>query len=123
MLLDKALFNSDISDQRVLVQLAQDVGMETLETLIQLFIGELATLSARLSDAITHSNTKEIQQVVHVLKNSAALFGAMPLAILAEQLHGTQSLSEAQQFAAAQTIQQKIAASRNAYQQLVTRTS
>jgi two-component system, phosphorelay protein LuxU len=122
MLLDKALLNSDISDHRVLVQLAHDVGMETLETLIQLFIGELATLNARLSEAITQSDINEIQQVVHILKNSAALFGAMPLAMLAEQLHGTQSLSEAQQFAAAQTIQQNIAASRNAYLQLVTRT-
>jgi two-component system, phosphorelay protein LuxU len=121
MPLDKKLLNSAVSDHSVLMQLEQDVGMETLNQLIHLFVSELATLDQRLCDAIAQANTKEIQEVVHILKNSAALFGAMPLATLAEQLHGAHSLNATVHLAAAETIRQSIAISRDAYQRLAER--
>lgn len=121
MFLDKALLNSHMLDYSVLVNLAQEVGMETLETLMQLFIAELTTLNERLTDAINQSDINEIQAVLHILKNSAGLFGAVPLATLVEQLHGTQLLSTTQQLASARVIQHNIETSRNVYLQLVTR--
>lgn len=115
------LLDSSVTDHAVLAQLEQDVGIETLAKLIHLFISELNIMKTRLNDAITQSNIDEIQDVVHVLKNSAALYGAMPLAALARQLHDSEVISVQQHLSAALVIQQNIDKSRNAYQDLVNR--
>lgn len=119
MRIEKELLNESVIDHSVVMQLEKDVGVATLARLMQLFITELTNLNERLSDAITKSNIDEIQGVVHILKNSAAQFGAMPLAILAKELHDSTSISTEQQLSAAFVVLQNIERSRLSYQNLV----
>ena len=119
MRIEKELLNESVIDHSVVMQLEKDVGVATLARLMQLFITELTNLNERLSDAITKSNIDEIQGVVHILKNSAAQFGAMPLAILAKELHDSTSISTEQQLSAAFVVLQNIEKSRLSYQELV----
>ena len=116
---EKELLIEDLIDHSVLMQLEQDVGIATLARLMQLFVTELINLHELLSDAIKKSNIEEIQHVVHILKNSAAQFGAMPLAILAKELHDSTSISTEQQLSAAFVVLQNIEKSRLSYQELV----
>lgn len=118
MPINTILIDSTVTDKAVLAQLEQDIGTETLIKLIQLFIHELTTMNSRLTGAIAQSNIDEIHEVVHVLKNSAALYGAIPLATLAQQLHDAAAISIQQHLSAALVIQQSIDKSRNAYQGL-----
>lgn len=119
MRVEKELLNESVIDHSVLMQLEKDVGVATLARLMQLFITELTNLHERLSDAITKSNIDEIQGVVHILKNSAAQFGAMPLAMLSQKLHDTANITPEQQLSEASIVLQSIEKSRISYQNLV----
>ncbi|MGB1290842.1 MAG: Hpt domain-containing protein [Pseudoalteromonas sp.] len=116
---EKELLIEDLIDHSVLMQLEQDVGIATLARLMQLFVTELINLHELLSDAIKKSNIEEIQHVVHILKNSAAQFGAMPLAILAQNLHDTENIPPEQQIIDASIVLKSIEKSRLSYQELV----
>lgn len=113
--------NSTVIEQSVLAQLEQDVGIETLAKLLQLFITELITLNSRLDEAITNTDVAQIIDVAHILKNSAALYGATPLALLSKQLHDAESLSVKQYLSSALLIQTSIKKTTGCYQGLANR--
>ena len=79
--------DNTITQAHVLAQLEQDVGSLTLVRLVNLFINELEEMRVRLKNAIDEQDEDNIKDIMHVLKNSAALYGALTLAALASQLH------------------------------------
>ncbi len=79
--------DNTITQAHVLAQLEQDVGSLTLVRLVNLFINELEEMRVRLKNTIDEQGEDNIKDIMHVLKNSAALYGALTLAALASQLH------------------------------------
>ncbi|MEP4890973.1 MAG: Hpt domain-containing protein [Aliiglaciecola sp.] len=74
-------------DQSVIEQMAADLGNETCGTLINLFIDEMTTLNNKLKVAFDPIDDKTIGDITHIVKNSAALYGAMSLAEKANEIN------------------------------------
>ncbi|NKI19357.1 response regulator [Spongiibacter sp. KMU-166] len=73
-------------DADVIRQMQSDLDAEVVDRLFGLFADELQALAARMAAALDHNDDKEVHAVVHILKNTAALYGAKELADLARQL-------------------------------------
>ncbi len=67
--------------------LVSDLGKETAATLYGIFSQELQALAARLETAIAASEADEVAAVTHILKNSAAMYGANAVAEAARHLN------------------------------------
>ncbi len=74
-------------DSSVVSQLFADLGDEVGTRLIGMFVEELVQMSVRISQALKNDDTEEYLAVAHILKNSAALYGANELASFARQLN------------------------------------
>lgn len=84
---------SELIDQSVIEQMTADLGKETCLTLINLFIDEMTTLNGKLITAFNPLNTEAISDITHIVKNSAALYGAMPLAAKANEINHKLTIS------------------------------
>lgn len=108
--------DNTITQAHVLVQLEQDVGSLTLVRLVNLFINELEEMRVRLKNAIDEQDEDNIKDIMHVLKNSAALYGALTLAALASQLHDYPPVTIEENIHAAQIVQHNLEKTHAAYQ-------
>jgi CheY-like chemotaxis protein len=82
-------------DTDVVAQLYADLGDEVGQKLIGMFVTELLQMQARISNALEDNNVDEYLAVAHILKNSAALYGAKKLASFARDLNeNTEQFSE-----------------------------
>ncbi|MCJ9428217.1 Hpt domain-containing protein [Kordiimonas marina] len=68
-----------IVDQRVLDQLAEDVGAETLPVLIASLKREIAGAQAALPEHLAAGDMEQLEIGSHALKSAARSFGAMRL--------------------------------------------
>ncbi|MBH0029165.1 Hpt domain-containing protein [Pseudoalteromonas sp. SWN29] len=116
MPISEQFVDKSITELNVLTQLEKDVGTTVLARLINLFIDELVTMANQLDTAISSENIIKIKEVMHVLKNSAALYGASPLAALATQLHDSPPLTTEENLHAALVIKHNLDKTRDAYQ-------
>ncbi|WP_338363821.1 Hpt domain-containing protein [uncultured Pseudoalteromonas sp.] len=105
-----------ITQIHVLTQLEQDVGSVTLSRLVNLFIDELEEMKGRLENAIVEQDEENIKEIMHVLKNSAALYGALTLAALASQLHDYPPVTIEEKIHAAQNVHHNLEKTHAAYQ-------
>jgi|TARA_B100001059_G_scaffold10256_1_gene8344 HPt (histidine-containing phosphotransfer) domain-containing protein len=108
--------DNTITQAHVLAQLEQDVGSLTLVRLVNLFINELEEMRVRLKNAIDEQGEDNIKDIMHVLKNSAALYGALTLAALASQLHDYPPVTIDENIHAAQIVQHNLEKTHAAYQ-------
>ncbi len=108
--------DNTITQAHVLAQLEQDVGSLTLVRLVNLFINELEEMRVRLKNAIDEQGEDNIKDIMHVLKNSAALYGALTLAALASQLHDYPPVTIEENIHAAQIVQHNLEKTHAAYQ-------
>ncbi|ATC82876.1 MULTISPECIES: Hpt domain-containing protein [Pseudoalteromonas] len=108
--------DNTITQAHVLAQLEQDVGSLTLVRLVNLFINELEEMRVRLKNAIDEQDEDNIKDIMHVLKNSAALYGALTLAALASQLHDYPPVTIDENIHAAQIVQHNLEKTHAAYQ-------
>lgn len=76
-----------ISDEEVLTDLRTHVGDETYLRLIGLFLAELERSRVGVNQAIMEKNTEQLHDIAHILKNSAALYGASSLAKISLTIH------------------------------------
>ncbi len=74
-------------ESAVLEQLFSDLGNAAASRLLGLFVEELQQLTSRLRSAQASSDEEELLAVAHILKNSAALYGAEALAELASNIN------------------------------------
>lgn len=89
-IIDKfATTSSYTVETEVVGQMKADLGAEVVAKLLKLFAEEIQNLSARLTVAIEKGDVEEVHAVVHIWKNSAALYGARTLADLSRQLNET----------------------------------
>lgn len=108
-----------ITDLHVLVQLEKDVGIEVVAKLITLFVDELTTMKDEIQSAIDNKDTVKVKEITHVLKNSAALYGAVPLAALASELHDSPPATIAKNLDLALIILHELNKAHNAYQAII----
>jgi len=78
---------TDLMDQIVIKQMTADLGEETCLRLIKLFIDEMTDLHFKLVKAFNGLDSNAIADITHIIKNSAALYGAMPLSAKATQIN------------------------------------
>lgn len=94
-------------DPQTLATLYEDLGDATAQRLLGLFAKELGELSGRLVAVTPENGVSEISAISHILKNSAALYGAMELAALARSLNESTELTAENAMAYAQQLKQK----------------
>ena len=116
MPISEQLIDKSITELNVLIQLEKDVGISVLARLVNLFIDELVTMANQLDTAISNADIIKIREIMHVLKNSAALYGAAPLAALATQLHDSPPPTTEENLHAALVIKHNLDKTRDAYQ-------
>ncbi|GGP75932.1 Hpt domain-containing protein [Shewanella ulleungensis] len=83
-----------IMQQGTLNTLKSDLGTDTYQHLLSLFEQELTQLHAKLFIAVEQQQFQDINNATHILKNTAALYGAERLsasASLVYQLKSNQS--------------------------------
>jgi len=119
MPISEKFVDKSITELNVLAQLEKDVGVEVLAKLIKLFIDELVTMREQIKIAINNEDTVKIKEITHVLKNSAALYGAAPLAALATQLHDSPPATTAENLHLALIIQHNLDKTHDAYQIII----
>ncbi|MEL0647170.1 Hpt domain-containing protein [Pseudoalteromonas agarivorans] len=119
MPISEKFVDKSITELNVLAQLEKDVGVEVLAKLIKLFIDELVTMREQIKIAIDNEDTVKIKEITHVLKNSAALYGAAPLAALATQLHDSPPATTAENLQLALIIQHNLDKTHDAYQIII----
>lgn len=76
-----------LSDEDVLTDLRTHVGEDTYLRLIGLFLAELERSKIGMNQAIREKNTEQLHDIAHILKNSAALYGAISLAQISLTIH------------------------------------
>ena len=108
--------DNTITQAHVLAQLEQDVGSLTLVRLVNLLFNELEEMRVRLKNAIDEQGEDNIKDIMHVLKNSAALYGALTLAALASKLHDYHPVTIDENIHAAQIVQHNLEKTHAAYQ-------
>ncbi|GEB69463.1 MULTISPECIES: Hpt domain-containing protein [Pseudoalteromonas] len=119
MPISEKFVDKSITELHVLAQLEKDVGIEVLAKLIKLFIDELVTMRDQIKTAIDNEDTVKVKEITHVLKNSAALYGAAPLAALATQLHDSPPATTSENIHLALIIQHNLDKTRDAYQVII----
>ncbi|MBA6289265.1 Hpt domain-containing protein [Colwellia sp. MB3u-4] len=77
----------ELIDQSIIKQMTTDLGQETCFRLVQLFIDEMTDLHSKLNSAFNSENTNAIGDITHIIKNSAALYGAMQLSDKATEIN------------------------------------
>ncbi|WP_025563346.1 Hpt domain-containing protein [Psychromonas sp. SP041] len=77
----------NLIDENVIEQMKDDLDDETCHKLIGLFIEETTSLLADLEKAFEVMDLPTIESVTHILKNSAALYGAVSVAIAAKDIN------------------------------------
>ena len=87
---------SHLIDESVIQQMIADLGQTTCHTLIGLFIDELTTSLSDLENAFSTMNQSRIEEVTHILKNSAALYGAIAVASLATKINNKLCIAKGQ---------------------------
>lgn len=80
-------------DDKAIQTISDDLGVEVCSQLLQLFMTELQQLLDEIRLAIEQQNATAILRAVHILKNSAALYGANTLAFIASEIHNDPTLS------------------------------
>lgn len=78
---------AELIDKAVISQMEADLGEETCLMLTQLFIDEMASLHSKLLKAFAEKDDKAVAEATHIIKNSAALYGAMSLAKAATDIN------------------------------------
>lgn len=76
-----------LMDESVIHQMIADLDEKTCHKLIGLFIDEITTSLKDLEIAFSSMNLKKIEEITHILKNSAALYGAMSVASMASEIN------------------------------------
>jgi HPt (histidine-containing phosphotransfer) domain-containing protein len=74
---------------KTLDTLRTDLGSETFIQLLGLFEVELVQMQQRFLESMNSQDHKDILDATHILKNTAALYGAQRLAFCANRLHST----------------------------------
>lgn len=77
--------------------LTADLGDESAKMLYGLFRQELIDLGGRLEQALSASDAGEINAVSHILKNSAAMYGAHQVADAARHLNEADNIAMSEQ--------------------------
>ena len=90
------LLTLPLLDEIVIQTMSNDVGADTCQQLSLLFIRELEQLLQKISLAIEQQQVSDLIDAVHILKNSAALYGAARLASIAYEIHEDTSHTPAQ---------------------------
>ncbi len=106
-------------DSAVLTSMSEELGADVCQQLLSLFVTELIDLSAQLALALAEKNLTAIGDITHILKNSAALYGANALAVSARELNDNLQQAPAQIIQAANLVQDLVGATLTAYQQLI----
>tara|TARA_R110001583_G_scaffold167935_2_gene320730 strand:+ start:5904 stop:6251 length:348 start_codon:yes stop_codon:yes gene_type:complete len=78
---------NSLIDESVIEQMKDDLDDETCNKLIVLFIEETTSLLADLEKAFDVVDLTTIESVTHILKNSAALYGAVSVATVAKEIN------------------------------------
>ncbi len=73
----------DILNQEKIQQLANEIGQENIPMLLDIFVGELSSYMAILTECPQAERSKQLGEISHALKSSAASFGADKLCALA----------------------------------------
>jgi len=74
---------NDLMDENVIQNMVSDLGEQTAYQLVGFFIDEIASFSIELESAFKSMNLQKIESITHILKNSAALYGATSLSAMA----------------------------------------
>ncbi len=74
-------------DESVIENMKEDLGEDTCQILIGLFIEETASLFTDLKIAFEAMDLKAIESATHILKNSAVLYGATSVATKAKEIN------------------------------------
>ncbi|MHC6526678.1 MULTISPECIES: quorum-sensing phosphorelay protein LuxU [unclassified Vibrio] len=89
----------EVLNQNKIEQLANDIGEENVPVLLGIFLGELESYIAYLSDPAAADKLSYLREISHALKSSAASFGAEQLCCSAIEIDARvkngQPLSEA----------------------------
>lgn len=93
-------------DDAVLALMAEDLGPEGVKKLLGIFASELRDLGERLAQGIAADDGQAIIKVAHIWKNSAALYGAMPLADLAAEINDGGARVDSKFFEKARALQE-----------------
>lgn len=85
---------TDLIDKHVLDKMKTDLGEETFVKLQTLFIEEMTEFYEKLQSAFIQNNTKTVDDVTHILKNTAALYGAIAVEKKAREINERLNLGE-----------------------------
>ncbi len=80
-----------IMQHGTMAQLKADLGEGTYQHLLGLFVDELTQLNCKLKMAVEHQQFKDINDATHILKNTAALYGAERLSTSASLVYQLKS--------------------------------
>jgi len=75
-----------VVDHRVLDQLAEETGKETMPMLVEVFVADCRARIGRIRDAVAAEDREALQREAHSLVSSAATFGAMRLSAQARAI-------------------------------------
>ncbi len=100
--------SSSSIDGDVVEKLFADLGDEVGLRLLAMFVEELLQMSVRITEAMKSDNAEEYLAVSHILKNSAALYGAEELANFARDLNENTERFTADMRGAANTLLTRI---------------
>jgi len=76
-----------LTDEHVIQNMINDLGEHTCHKLIGFFIVELSESLINLEHAFAINNVKEVESITHILKNSAALYGASSVATMSKEIN------------------------------------
>lgn len=79
--------SSELINETVIKEMSDELGVDVCEMLIDVFVEELQDMMKRQEQALLNEDRMEIIAVAHILKNSAAQYGATRLAELACAIH------------------------------------
>lgn len=93
---DIELLTIPLLDEGTIQAMSDDVGSDICWQLTHVFIRELQQLLQKIRIATEQQQTLDIIDAVHILKNSAALYGASRLAFISNELHEAPLLTPTQ---------------------------
>ncbi|ETX09543.1 hypothetical protein MUS1_06835 [Marinomonas ushuaiensis DSM 15871] len=74
-------------DENIIQNMVKDLGEETSHKLLGFFIVELNESLISLENAFAISDVEKIESITHILKNSAALYGASSVATVSKEIN------------------------------------
>ncbi len=78
--------NEPIGDQEVIHQIIDQLGLDTVQALLELALTDLSRLQSDLKQALIDEDTDKLKITFHTIKGSVQTLGAIPLASLAATL-------------------------------------